>query len=146
LDQAVICFNTGTPDTSGLNLPDTDIIGSTRIWGSAIDRGAYELMLENYDKLTETKDDFVFYPVFPNPVDDVLIINIYSSEIQSIKINICDLSGKIVFSNKFDIQSIGMNQINIRLNSIRSSSGRAGIYFCTVLAGNQSQTRKFIAK
>jgi hypothetical protein len=36
------CVNTGTPDTSGLNLPATDLLGNPRIYGIRIDMGAIE--------------------------------------------------------------------------------------------------------
>lgn len=36
------CINTGTPDTSGLELSATDINGDTRIFDNVIDIGAYE--------------------------------------------------------------------------------------------------------
>ncbi len=39
------CINTGTPDTTGLNLPPIDIAGNPRIYNGLVDRidmGAYE--------------------------------------------------------------------------------------------------------
>ena len=36
------CINTGTPDTTGLNLPETDILGNPRVYGIRIDMGAIE--------------------------------------------------------------------------------------------------------
>ena len=36
------CINTGTPDTTGLNLPPYDLDGNPRIYGDRIDMGAYE--------------------------------------------------------------------------------------------------------
>jgi hypothetical protein len=36
------CVNTGTPDTTGLHLPETDILGNPRIYGIRIDMGAIE--------------------------------------------------------------------------------------------------------
>jgi parallel beta-helix repeat protein len=36
------CVNAGTPDTTGLHLPEKDLYGSARISGSGIDMGAYE--------------------------------------------------------------------------------------------------------
>ncbi len=36
------CINAGTPDTTGLSLPDTDVEGNPRIYSCAIDMGAYE--------------------------------------------------------------------------------------------------------
>lgn len=37
------CINAGNPDTTGMNLPDYDIIDSARIVNNRIDMGAYEL-------------------------------------------------------------------------------------------------------
>jgi len=36
------CVNTGTPDTTGLNLPATDLLGNPRVYGIRIDMGAIE--------------------------------------------------------------------------------------------------------
>jgi hypothetical protein len=36
------CVNTGTPDTTGLNLPALDLAGNPRIFGIRVDMGAYE--------------------------------------------------------------------------------------------------------
>ena len=36
------CVNSGTPDTTGLNLPEYDLAGNLRIYGERIDMGAYE--------------------------------------------------------------------------------------------------------
>lgn len=37
-----LCINTGTPDTTGLLIGNTDIAGTTRLASTAIDMGAYE--------------------------------------------------------------------------------------------------------
>lgn len=39
------CINTGKTDTSGLNLPMTDILGNQRITNGTIDMGSYEFVL-----------------------------------------------------------------------------------------------------
>jgi len=36
------CVNAGSPDTTGLNLPEYDLAGNQRIFGGRIDMGAYE--------------------------------------------------------------------------------------------------------
>ena len=42
LQETSPCINAGTPDTTGLNLPATDIAGNPRIYDCVIDIGAYE--------------------------------------------------------------------------------------------------------
>ncbi|MFC2138848.1 sugar-binding protein, partial [Bacteroidota bacterium] len=42
LQKSSPCINTGTPDTSGLNIPATDLDGNPRIYEGRIDMGAYE--------------------------------------------------------------------------------------------------------
>jgi hypothetical protein len=36
------CIDSGTPDTTGLSLPENDLAGNMRIFGSGVDMGAYE--------------------------------------------------------------------------------------------------------
>ncbi len=47
LQETSPCINSGTPDTTGLNLPDYDIVGNPRIYNNSIvDMGAYEFQGE----------------------------------------------------------------------------------------------------
>ncbi len=47
LQETSPCINSGTPDTTGLNLPDYDIVGDPRIYNNSIvDMGAYEFQGE----------------------------------------------------------------------------------------------------
>jgi len=48
------CVNTGTPDTTGLNLPEFDLAGNPRIFGNRIDMGAYE----NQNVVVGTEDNY----------------------------------------------------------------------------------------
>ncbi len=41
------CINSGIPDTTGMNLPEYDIIGNPRISGDYIDMGAYEWLFQS---------------------------------------------------------------------------------------------------
>ncbi|MCK4662323.1 MAG: cadherin domain-containing protein [Bacteroidales bacterium] len=54
LPPASLAANAGTPDTTGLDLPETDIAGKERVYGGAIDMGAYELnqTIERSDTIT----------------------------------------------------------------------------------------------
>ncbi|MCD4651089.1 MAG: right-handed parallel beta-helix repeat-containing protein [Candidatus Cloacimonetes bacterium] len=47
LSDSSLCVNTGTQDTTGLNLPATDLAGNPRIWNEIIDMGVYETVHSN---------------------------------------------------------------------------------------------------
>ncbi|MCD4819666.1 MAG: PKD domain-containing protein [Candidatus Cloacimonetes bacterium] len=54
LGDMSFCANAGTPDTTGLNLPEFDLAGNSRIFNDRIDIGAYEY------HGTEFQPDFVW--------------------------------------------------------------------------------------
>jgi hypothetical protein len=91
------CINAGTPDTTGLALPELDILGNPRLFGGRIDMGAYEW------NGTSIEDDYTPQAVFndvriyPNPFRDdttfhynlgkeaMVDISIYNAKGQRIK-------------------------------------------------------------
>lgn len=65
------CVNTGTADTTGLNLPIMDLAGNRRIWGGRIDMGCYEYdsdTISNQDPYTSSLTDKIALSIYPNPV------------------------------------------------------------------------------
>jgi hypothetical protein len=68
------CVNTGTPDTTGLYLPNTDLAGNPRIYGTRIDMGAYENQVVvglPKNPLVNSKIEII-----PNPFKDRFSINL----------------------------------------------------------------------
>jgi hypothetical protein len=66
------CINTGTADTTGMNLPPMDLAGNWRIWDGRIDMGCYEYGSEPYvdindPELPSPPDEF-HVSVYPNPL------------------------------------------------------------------------------
>lgn len=66
------CINTGTADTTGINLPPMDLAGNWRIWDGRIDMGCYEYGSEPYvdiddPELPSPPDEF-HVSVYPNPL------------------------------------------------------------------------------
>lgn len=90
------CIDAGRPDTSGLQVPEHDLIGNPRIsFNGIIDMGAYETIIEGIEDHGDER--IIFYP---NPVLDFLHLiiipygNIWSSQ-DFFNIEISDLNGKV---------------------------------------------------
>ncbi len=66
------CINTGTADTTGLNLPPMDLAGNYRIWDGRIDMGCYEYGSTPYvgidDPELPTPPEGFRVSVYPNPL------------------------------------------------------------------------------
>ncbi len=76
LQNSSPCVNTGTPDTTGLILPEFDIAGNPRIYGNRIDMGAYEnqvvvVGLPKNPLVNSTIE------IMPNPFKDSFSINLF---------------------------------------------------------------------
>ena len=70
LSEGSPCINTGVADTTGMNLPLTDLAGNQRVWDGRIDMGCYE-----YGAPVSSEDPELPVPVnginlslYPNPV------------------------------------------------------------------------------
>lgn len=88
------CINSGIADTSGLNLPDMDIMLNPRILNGRIDIGAYE---SNYTDIEENSDLNVFLlKNSPNPFNPETNISFKLYKDTKIKLNIYNINGKLV--------------------------------------------------
>jgi hypothetical protein len=88
------CINTGTPDTTGLFLPELDLAGHPRIYGNRIDMGAYE----NQHVWVKINDSPAFadqIKVYPNPGTDRIMVAL-SENTQDAWIELLDGTGQQV--------------------------------------------------
>lgn len=110
------------------------------IWEDRLDE--YSLLRVLYYGIVgteEIKKELEKVEIFPNPISDVLNINLNSSILQSkeIKYTITDITGK-------EIKAGGLTQAN---NSISTASiTTKGLYFVTVKEGANQSTYKLIKK
>ncbi len=74
------------------------------------------------------------FSMFPNPARDQVDI-VMSDEVGSFEIQITDIHGKRVYHQKDFISS----PVTVNLRMLRS-----GVYFITVISGNERSTRKLI--
>ena len=102
------CINTGTPDTSGLFLPDCDIEGNPRIFGFRIDMGAYENQVFALTK--PVLQENVFTSVYPNPGTNQLNIK---TELKNSTFELIDFTGKIIIRKTLNSFTKQINTSNI---------------------------------
>lgn len=90
-----------------------------------------------YDEYQADKSEFNIYP---NPTVDHITLSTYSIIAGPVVINISDLSGKVVFSNRLENQS-GDLTYKINLPEIT-----AGTYLVNLVYNGKSETKKLIVK
>jgi hypothetical protein len=121
LQNSSPCVNTGTPDTTGLNLPELDIAGNPRLYGIRIDMGAYE----NQVVVGLPQNPYVNskIEIIPNPFKDMFSINLLA-ENKINRISVLNQSG-ITIRNMEHLPTDGFMVID--LNSYTS-----GLYLVVV--------------
>jgi len=127
------CVNAGQPDTTGLMLPAYDLAGNSRIYGSRVDIGAYELQSGpssvNHN-FSELKPHF-----WPNPFTDLLYVNPAGFSGETVLVQMSDLQGRVILSENI------ANREEIKLDLTKQHL-RAGIYCLQISDSQKSVTLK----
>jgi len=130
------CINVGYPDTTGLQIPTTDLAGDARVYDGIIDMGAYEYT--GYDDITEQKGEQI--SIYPMPATETVKILFKSVIAKEININVYNSSGKTVYTNTIkNIEKYNTETINF-------SNLTKGIYIMNIKYGVNNLTRKIIIK
>lgn len=118
------CINKGTPDTTGLNIPEYDIAGNPRIFGGRIEIGAYE----NQNVYVKINDSPVYSKIklYPNPGTDKIYIDI-PPQMESAWIDIVDGQGRVLMHE----------QINFSPAVLSPYKLTSGIYFYRIYNENK---------
>ena len=75
--------------------------------------------------------------VFPNPFDKTLTISVQSLESETISISLTDLSGRLVYENKIDIDKSGV--ITIPTENLAN-----GLFFIKIKGKNETIVQKVV--
>ena len=127
LQDSSPCINAGTPDTTGLNLPSTDITGNPRVSNGRIDIGAYENLGTSINNLITDNS----INIYPNPNNGNFLLFIKNSDYKDFTIQIFDITGNIVFSENYKNKSILAENIDI-------SEFGSGVYSINISCGSES--------
>jgi len=141
LSEGSECINAGSPDTSGLYLPEYDLAGNSRIIGERIDMGAYEwqvpVYFENEEQLPK---QFVLNQNYPNPFYSFTEISYTLKEPCFVTIDIHDLQGRIIKTLVNNFQFANSYSVFVDRSELED-----GIYFYKLKVGNEfAETKKMI--
>ena len=143
------CIDAGTPDTTGLNLPPTDLAGYPRIYNGRIDIGAYEYQGNG---VVDPEDEFYkklyLFQNKPNPFSSSTTITFISADYERLKdykLSIYNAKGQLIktyngkrdnFWVKTDIVWDGKDEDGKKVSP--------GVYFYKLIYGDNSVTKKMI--
>lgn len=126
------CWNTGTPDTTGLYLPNVDYKHEPRIQDGRIDIGAYEVSAPiSTRKMIYTSENSYNVRVYPIPASDVIYIKSDVKELQTVQL--LNISGMQLFEQQF--------RENV---SLKTEKYNKGVYFIRILTKKHASTKKII--
>ena len=128
LGNSSICKDAGTVDTTGLYLPELDLYGNQRIYGSAIDLGCNEwnYPLTNFDYLIPSA---MVVSTYPNPFTEEVNIRYNLDKAAKVDLRIYNLKGQLVKTLLNSQQSKGEHCVFWDACDERGRKISAGIYF-----------------
>ncbi|MDO9577197.1 MAG: T9SS type A sorting domain-containing protein [Candidatus Cloacimonadales bacterium] len=137
------CIDAGTPDTTGLSLPEYDLAGNPRIFGGRIDMGAYEW------QGTPVSDELgsVSYKLsnYPNPFNPSTTISfsLTAKDAQDAKIEIFNLKGQKVIDLSVILSGVE-GTVTWNGDDEEGKSVCSGIYFYKLKFGKHEETKKML--
>ncbi len=145
------CVNAGTPDTTGLYLPEFDLAGNLRIFGERIDMGAYE----NQNVIVGIDENLIPYSSslisnlsnYPNPFNPTTTISFSVAQNSDfVTLEIYNLKGQKVKTfpiNQFTNSPV--HQVIWNGTDENNQLVSSGIYFYQLKIGNEfSETKRML--
>ncbi|MEA2105020.1 MAG: choice-of-anchor Q domain-containing protein [Candidatus Cloacimonadota bacterium] len=143
------CIDAGTPDTTGLNLPELDLAGNSRIYNGRIDIGAYEWQQEGIDNPdTSFVNKLYLFQNQPNPFrgeTEILFITTDYERVEDYQLSIYNVRGQLVkrYSGKKD-NFWAKTKIIWDGKDRYGNEVSAGTYFYKLEYGNNAVVRKMV--
>ena len=142
------CINTGTADTTGLNLLPYDLAGNWRVWDGRIDMGCYEFGSEPWvaidDPVLSVPDQLVLMQNYPNPFNPSTTISYILPEASEITLSVYNLKGQLVRILVEGLKPSGLHQVVWDGKDKLNRQASSGVYFIRLQSGKTSKTRKML--
>ncbi|NQV18559.1 MAG: T9SS type A sorting domain-containing protein [Armatimonadetes bacterium] len=137
------CVNAGIPDTTGLNLPEFDLAGNSRIFGGRIDMGAYE----NQNVVIGVEDDIL--PIdtklkqnHPNPFNPTTTIEFSIQNESKVDLSIYNIKGQKIKTLAHNEFNKGNFSIIWNGNDELGNSVSSGMYFYKLKVNGKTEAVK----
>ncbi|MBI9039521.1 MAG: T9SS type A sorting domain-containing protein [Bacteroidales bacterium] len=139
------CINAGIPDTSGLNLPENDLAGNSRITSGRIDIGAYEWqeVVSIRNETTKPKR-LTLSQNYPNPFKEATRICYQLPEQSNVSLVIFDMLGKEVRRLVNLTQDDGYKSVQWNATDNSGKTVDAGTYLYQIQVGENVQTKRMV--
>jgi len=139
------CIDSGIPDTSGLNLPENDLAGNSRIIGGRIDIGGYEWqeVVSIRNETTQPKR-LTLSQNYPNPFKEATRICYQLSKQSKVSLVIFDMLGKEVRRLVNLTQDAGYNSVQWNATDNSGRTVEAGTYIYQLRVGEYVQTKRMV--
>ena len=134
------CWNAGTPDTSGMQLPAIDFHGVMRIIGGRIDMGATELLTASNDAMAETKS---LVQVYPNPVNNQSVCTFTLNEPSLVSLCLYQLDGRKASKQLVLSPGVGNHRIALA-DLVGGKQPKTGLYLLQIVINGKAETHKIL--
>jgi predicted outer membrane repeat protein len=153
LSEGSPCIDTGTPDTTGMNLPLRDLMGNYRLWDgngdgdTIVDMGAYEfgalpVSVPEFRVPEFQVSGFGFQvEVCPNPADGIVDCRWLIVDGRRVTLKLLDIYGREIKTIRDETKSPGEFSVRMDVSDLP-----AGVYMVRVQADGQSAVRKLVVK
>ncbi|HTX88317.1 MAG TPA: choice-of-anchor Q domain-containing protein [Bacteroidales bacterium] len=132
------CVDAGTSDTTGLNLPSTDLGGNPRIFNERIDMGAYEWNNLGSEELGGARQE-LRVSIRPNPAMDHVIISFRLDQPTQVTLTVLNSLGQVVAQPVNRVLREGEQEVYWNTGSLP-----AGIYYVQLQSGGRTASGKVV--
>ena len=146
LGNSSICRDAGLADTTGLFLPEHDLYGNPRIYGSAIDIGCNEYSGYVHSSDPELVNEPVELWAYPNPFSSSVRIGYSIKETEPVNISVYNLRGQHVRTLLDGAMPRGDHSViwdGLDTSGMRTANG---IYFIRVISQSAPAITKRVIK